>query len=82
MTEHDGLLNPDDKLYSNLALKTLNFLQQEYIVLPDQANAANNQWLKDLFETDSKEIELTRLDIVNEDPTKNAKLQKIVLYNA
>jgi hypothetical protein len=77
--EHNGFLVPDEKkFYPNLALKTMSFLKQEYIILPDSGSATANKWLKDLYKADSGSIELTKLEIRNEDPTKEAKLQKIV----
>lgn len=77
--EKDGLLDGDDeKKYPQIAMRTFNFLKQEYLVLPDDSDPGKNQWLKDLFNSDPGEIELVRLSIQSIDPTRAAFLRKIV----
>lgn len=77
--ERDGLLDGDDKKqYPKTAMRTFNFLKQEYLVLPDDIDPVKNQWLEDLLKSDPGEIELIRLSIQNINPTRGAYLRKII----
>jgi len=77
-TEKDGLVDPDDKrVYNNIALRTIHFLKQIYLVFPDYKNDNSNRWIKELLLADSGNIELIGLQISSEDPSKNLQIQKI-----
>jgi hypothetical protein len=76
--EHDGIGADDKKEYGNMNLKTIHFLNQEYLVFPDDANDTNNQWLRDLHGADAGNIELKYLYIHNEDPARNTRIRKII----
>ncbi|MCP5054416.1 MAG: hypothetical protein GY940_45030, partial [bacterium] len=77
--EDEGfLVGNKKKAYPHLTLKTITFLKQEYLIMPDELEETNNRWLDDLCNTDSGDIELIGLAIENEDPTKDSRVQKIV----
>jgi hypothetical protein len=76
--EHDGIGGDDKKEYSNLKLRTIRFLNQEYLVFPDDSEERNNQWLRDLHKADSGNIELKELYLHNENPARNTRIRRII----
>jgi hypothetical protein len=70
--------DPDDKgVYQSLNLSQIKFLKQRYLVFPDPL-AENNRWITDLIAADSGNIELAELRIINENPIKEAQVEKIL----
>jgi len=76
--EHDSIGPDDKKTYPHLNLDVYTYFGREYLLFPDQTTSANNQWITDLAEADSGNIELTELWVRNEDPSHSTALQKII----
>lgn len=78
--EYDSISPNDKQTYTNLNLKTYNFLKQQYLLFPDRENRANNRWIKELCKADSGDIELVLLNIQNENPSKHLLFNEKILY--
>lgn len=76
--EDDGIFGSDKKVYKNLNLKVFNFLKQDYLIFPDREDSENNQWIKELCKADPGDIELERLSIRDEDPSRQLNMRKII----
>lgn len=76
--EEDGIFSDDKKVYKNLNLNIINFLKQDYLIFPDPVDSENNRWINELCKADPGNIELRLLSFQNEDPSRPAKVLKIV----
>jgi len=76
--ESDGIFADDKKNYTGQNFMVTHFLQQEYMVFPDVESPSNNQWINDLREADSGDIELKELVLENEDPTAPLEISQLI----
>jgi hypothetical protein len=76
--EEDGIFGNDKKVYKNLFLKIFHFLKQDYLIFPGGGTGKCDQWIEDLCNADSGDIELESLSFRNEDPSRQANVIKIV----
>lgn len=75
--EYDPIVADDKKDYRHLNFKIFNFLGQKYLIFPDPGTPANNLWIKELCEADSRDIELKDFRIMSEDPAHPLYIKKI-----
>ncbi|MCP5103692.1 MAG: hypothetical protein GY950_09955, partial [bacterium] len=76
--EYDSIGPNDKKEYGNLALKTITFLGQSYLIFPDPEASHNNRWIKDLRDADTGDIELVEFKMISRDRTRPLHLKKIL----
>lgn len=76
--ENDGIFSDDKKTYQDLYLKIFSFFKRAYLIFPDSGNREKNSWLEELIQSDSGNIELSKLEISCQDKNSFLSIRKII----